>query len=56
MYDYIARKNPGKIVNWFVKECAEATGVSVPTIYKIRREASRGPLVSPVVAQYKNLQ
>ena len=49
VYDYIARMNPGKSVNWFVKECAEATGVSVPTIYKIRREASRGHLVSPVV-------
>ena len=49
VYDYIARKNPGKSVNWFVKECAEATRVSVPTIYKIRSEASRGPLVSPVV-------
>ena len=47
VYDYIARKNPGKSVNWFVKECAEATGVSVPTIYQIRSEASRGPLVSP---------
>ena len=49
VYDYIARKNPGKSVNWFVKECAEATGVSVSTIYKIRSEASCGPLVSPIV-------
>ena len=49
VYHYIARKNPGKSVNRFVKECAKATGVSVPTIYKIRSEASRGPLVSPVV-------
>ena len=47
VYHYIARKNPGKSINWFAKECAEATGVSVPTIYKIRSEASRGPLVSP---------
>ena len=47
VYGYIARKNPGKSVNWFVKECAEATGV--PTTYKICSEASRGPLVSPVV-------
>ena len=43
VYDYIARTNPGKSVNWFVKECVEATGVSVSTIYKIRSEASRGP-------------
>ena len=41
VYDYIARKNPGKSVNWFVKECAEATECLFPQYTKF---AARLPM------------
>ena len=46
-YKYINERNSGQSVIWCVNECAEATGICVSTIFKIRSESNRGPVLTP---------
>jgi hypothetical protein len=54
VFNYLKRLNPDKSVNWIVSETAEATGISKTSVFKIRTESVRGPLVTPSKKRQSN--
>jgi hypothetical protein len=46
-FNYLKRLKTDKSVNWIVSETAETTGISKTSVFKIRSESARGPLVTP---------
>jgi hypothetical protein len=47
VFNYVKRFNPDKSVNWIVSETTAATGISRTSVFKIRSESARDPLVTP---------
>lgn len=47
VFEYFKTRNPDKSVSWVVSETAEATGISEKSVYSIRRQSSRGPVLTP---------